>query len=65
MFFFVRFVKKKLVIKGYIVSKKYSVNKEKFVKVKKREMDIVEVLDKFDKEYYLRGEMLFMGIKVY
>lgn len=56
---------KKLVIKGYIVSKKYSVNKEKFVKVKKREMDIVEVLDKFDKEYYLRGEMLFMGIRVY
>lgn len=47
------------------MSKKYSVNKEKFVKVKKREMDIVEVLDKFDKEYYLRGEMLFMGIRVY
>ena len=56
---------KKSVIKGHIASKKYSANKEKLAKAKKREMDIAEVLDKFDKEHHPRGETLPTGTKVY
>lgn len=56
---------KKSVIKGHIASKKYSANKEKLAKAKKREMDIAEVLDKFDKEHHPRGETLPTGTRVY
>ena len=55
---------KKSVIKGHIASKKYSANKEKLAKAKKREMDIAEVLDKFEKEHP-RGETLPTGTRVY
>ena len=61
----VRLVKKKSVIKGHIASKKYSANKEKLAKAKKREMDIAEMLDKFEKEHHPRGETLPTGTRVY
>ena len=56
---------KKSVIKGHIASEKHSSNKDKLAKAKKREMDIAEALDKFDKEHHPKGKALPTATRVY
>lgn len=59
------FLEKVSIIKCYVDFQKYKLGVEKIVKKKKRDLIVFDVMKNYDKEVYLKGEMLSDNQRVF